>query len=115
MWKSDKQESMLALRPRTLLLVTAAILLMPMAAIAGIVGKDDDKAARKPAVYNLRCWQDGKLILEENYVTLPPQFAASSMKLQGVDRHNQPIYVTETKNATCLVRARFEREKPVTP
>ncbi|HEU0201361.1 MAG TPA: hypothetical protein VFR86_13125 [Burkholderiaceae bacterium] len=114
MWKFDKQDprALLRLRPRTLALTAAAALLMPVVAISGIVGTDEDKAGvRKPAGYNLRCWQDGKLILEETYVTLPKSVDVASAKLQVMDRNNMPMYVTETRNATCLVQARVERER----
>jgi hypothetical protein len=61
-------------------------------------------SAAKAGQYQLRCWQHGRLVLEENDVQLPPELAASGMKLRGTDRTKRPIYVAETTNATCLIR-----------
>jgi hypothetical protein len=59
--------------------------------------------AAKPGLYQLRCWQHGRLVLEENEVQLPPELAAG-MKLRGTDRTKRAVYLAETANATCLVR-----------
>lgn len=117
MWTSGNRqhsEGLSARPPRWRILgwATAAMLLTPMAAISGLVAADADRlASRKPVSYNLRCWQDGKLILEETYVTLPKTADPASTRLQVMDRNNQPMYVMETRNATCLVQVREERER----
>lgn len=92
-------------------LVAAAILLAPIAAIAGLV---EDKAtwvadkSDKPARgYVLRCWQEGHLIVEENLIALPSSVDLTAAKLKGLDADNHAVYVTETKNATCVIRASF--------
>lgn len=92
-------------------LVVAASLLVPMAAGAGLV-EEKNAAATAPAPkvaagYLLRCWQEGKLIVEEQLAKLPPTVDLNSAKLRALDTDNQAVYVTETKNATCLIRARF--------
>lgn len=100
-------------------LVVTAALLVPVVAVSGLV---EDKAAGaadkadKPARgYVLRCWQEGRLIVEENLVSLPPTVDLSAAKLKALDTDNQAVYVTETKNATCLIRARFaERTRGLT-
>lgn len=93
MWTSSKPVS------------SAAALLLPLLAMAGIVGSE---AGPRPgaADFTLRCWQDGRLILEEQHVRLPPGLEGASTRLQVIDRHHQPVIVAETKNATCLVKAR---------
>lgn len=86
-------------------------------ALSGVVGTDSGKLG-KPASggYTLRCWQDGRLILEEQHVSLPPVVDAASTRLQVIDRNQQPIVVAETKNATCLVKARpAERPRSLLP
>lgn len=100
--------------------LTSAALLAPLLVVSGVVGTDPGRAgvAGKPAAngYTLRCWQEGRLILEEQHVTLPPGVDGASTRLQLIDRHQQPIVVAETKNATCLVKARPpERAKSVLP
>ena len=103
-------------RPAAMLL-----LLIPVLALSGVVGTDLGKtagASGRPAAggYTLRCWQEGRLILEEQHVSLPPIVDAASTRLQVIDRNQQPIVVAETKNATCLVKARpAERPKSVLP
>ena len=84
-------------------------LALPLAATAGtVVDRTKQPAARDdkaPGGYVLRCWQDGKLILEEQHVSAPLAPDSAQTKLQLQDRHRQPLYVAETRNATCLVRA----------
>lgn len=57
--------------------------------------------AAAPARHRLRCWQQGRLVIEENGIEL----AAGSVKLRATDSRRQPITLLETQNATCLVRA----------
>jgi hypothetical protein len=93
------------------------LLLVPVIALSGVVGTDSGKLG-KPASggYTLRCWQDGRLILEEQHVSLPPVVDAASTRLQVIDRQQQPVIVAETKNATCLVKARpVERPRSTLP
>ncbi|HUN91618.1 MAG TPA: hypothetical protein VMU33_06150 [Burkholderiaceae bacterium] len=61
--------------------------------------------------YILRCWQFGRLILEEIGVQLPPSGPPSGSeapvtRLKLLDATNQPYYLAETRNATCVLRAR---------
>lgn len=97
MWTSSK-----AVLPALL-----AALCLP--AMAGVVAdKSKTPAAAQAATqggYVLRCWQDGRLILEEQHVSAPPVAEAGTTRLQLQDRNRQPLYIAETRNATCLVRA----------
>ena len=61
-----------------------------------------------PRGWQLRCWQQGRLLFEENAVQLPADASAAGLRLRGVDRHGAPVYVTDSQNATCLIR----REPP---
>jgi hypothetical protein len=83
--------------------------LAPLVALAGVVGAENGNpgAPGRPGAggYTLRCWQEGRLILEEQYVSLPPIVDAATTRLQVIDRHQQPVIVAETRNATCLVKA----------
>lgn len=61
--------------------------------------------------YLLRCWQEGQIVIEESGLELPlegpaaaPGGPAGSVRLRATGRDRQPIYLTETRNATCLVR-----------
>jgi hypothetical protein len=93
------------------------LVLVPVIALPGVVGTDNLRLG-KPAAggYTLRCWQDGRLILEEQHVSLPPIVDAQSTRLHMADRQQQPVIVAETKNATCLVKARpVERPRSTLP
>ena len=88
-------------------LLAAAALLAPLLAIGGIVGAPERPAAEPPppapGLYQIRCWQHGRLVFEDR-ITLPADAAAYSIRLSGTDRYGKPMYVAETRNATCLVR-----------
>jgi hypothetical protein len=92
-------------------------LLAPALVTAGVVGTEIlGKGGTRPAGYTLRCWQEGRLILEEQHVSLPPMVDAASTRLQVLDRQQQPMIVAETRNATCLVKARpAERPRSTLP
>ena len=90
--------------------VMAALLsVLPLLAAAGVVADKSKgppaRAATTEGGYVLRCWQEGRLILEEQHVSAPIVLESGTTKLQLHDRHQQPLYVAETRNATCLVRA----------
>jgi len=111
---------------RQLIRATALTGLLPLAALAGITGgstertpnadaakapvvsaaTSSDKAARAAAgTYQIRCWQQGRLLFEENQVALPADSAKYGVKMTGTDRHGKPMYVADTTNATCLIRS----------
>lgn len=99
--------------------------LLPIGALAGITGGSAADAAKPPAVtaatapggagdrsakapagtYQIRCWQQGRLLFEENQVSLPADSAKYGVKMTGTDRHGKPMYVADTTNATCLIRS----------
>jgi len=94
-------------------------LLMPFAAVAGLstapsVDGPSQRASSEreskvaPGAYQIRCWQFGKLLFEENRVTFPADGSQYGVKLGGTDRNSRPVYVAETKNATCLIRGAVE-------
>ena len=90
--------------------VMAALLsMLPWFAAAGVVADKSKSPAPRAAPieggYVLRCWQEGRLILEEQHVSAPMVLQSGATKLQLQDRRQQPLYVAETRNATCLVRA----------
>ena len=99
----------------------AALLLgLSLVAAAGVVADQSKNTAPREAAteggYVLRCWQEGRLILEEQHVSAPMALESGAAKLQLQDRNRQPLYVAETRNATCLVRAMTPRRgKSVLP
>jgi len=54
-------------------------------------------------LYQVRCWQYGRLLFEARDVELSGDVAG--LKLRGTDRNRQPVIVTDTGNATCLIRS----------
>jgi hypothetical protein len=60
--------------------------------------------AVKPAGgYQIRCWQYGRLLFEENHVALT-DMARYGLRIGGTDTHGRPLYVADTQHATCLIR-----------
>ena len=95
-------------------MLAALALLLPVLALSGVsVGTPAPAAPARPArveapattsgIYQIRCWQHGLLLFEDR-ITLPADAAAYSIRMSGTDRSGKPMYVTETRNATCLVR-----------
>jgi len=94
----------------------ALALCLPLAVWAGVTATTDlpgttirpspkaSAPAPKPAgAYQVRCWQYGKLLFEENRVALPAG-DGYAVKIAGTDAQGYPLYVAETQNATCLIR-----------
>jgi hypothetical protein len=77
--------------------------------------KPADKAPKAGANYRIRCWQDGRLLFEQDEVALPSDLSPYSVKLRGTDREGRPIYLTDSKNATCLVQLAPARERARMP
>ena len=102
---------------RTAAMAMALALWVPLLAMAGITPADTpeaarqpvmpaaDKAPKEPGTYQIRCWQQGRLLFEENHVALPADTAKYGIKMNGTDRNGKPLYVADTANATCLIRA----------
>ena len=55
--------------------------------------------------YQVRCWQKGRLIFDETGIVLPGDIAAGTVRLRGRDRQRRPVFMIETVNATCFVKA----------
>lgn len=91
----------------------ALVLSVPLGTLAGVTTTDSPQAtkpgatekAMKAPSYQIRCWQFGRLLFEENQVALPTEKAQYGVRIAGTDRKGQPLLVAETKNATCLIRA----------
>jgi hypothetical protein len=100
---SDRNKS--AWVPGILSLLTLSAL-----AVAADDGRNplDAPGAKKPppapTAYHVRCWQYGRLLFEERDLQVPPE-VIGGIKLRGTDRNKQPVVVTDTGSATCLVRA----------
>ena len=57
-----------------------------------------------PTSYLLRCWQYGRLIFEELDLPMQAGLQAATPKMKLLDAAGLPLFVSETKNATCLLR-----------
>ena len=102
---------------RAVALAAATCCLLPLLAgttQAGVTPEDRKNgfdaataaAASQPkgTLYQVRCWQEGRLVLEENDVQFPNDLTAQGLKLRGHDKQRRPIYLADTKNATCIVK-----------
>jgi hypothetical protein len=96
----------------------AGVLLLPDGALAGkvdappsAVPPPERQAATDDGTYQLRCWQYGRLLFEERALQLSTD-TVEGLKLSGTDRRRQPVMVTDTGNATCLIRKAGAPRKP---
>ena len=64
------------------------------------------KPAPPPPSYLLRCWQFGRLIFEELDLPMQAGLEAATPKIKLLDASGLPLFVSETKNATCILRPR---------
>lgn len=92
----------------TLLAALVGVLMLPMLSVAGTVVAErpiaDRPVAATPGLYQVRCWQHGRLLFEERDIELAGD-VVSGLKLRGTDRQRQPLMVSDTGNATCLIRS----------
>ncbi len=95
-------------------LLAALVSLGPLPAAAGAaatpqpilppVVEDAGDRAAPPPVYQMKCWQFGRLIIDEPNLQEPAaQIARATVKASGPDASS--LYLVETANATCLVKA----------
>ncbi|MEP6873379.1 MAG: hypothetical protein ABI887_03370 [Burkholderiales bacterium] len=91
--------------------IALAALLTSTIAVAGVstleagpvAASAPKAAARSAGPWQIRCWQDGRLLFEENGISLPDGAQYPTL-IAGTDRQGRPVYVAETRNATCLIR-----------
>ena len=89
-----------------LAVAVASGLALPMWSNAGtLVG--ELPAATSPAgkpLYQVRCWQHGRLLFEQRDVELSADTVAG-LKLRATDQYSHPVMLTDTGNSTCLIRS----------
>ena len=67
-------------------------------------------SAGNAATYELRCWQEGRLILQERLLKMPKAGSGpGNLRLQ--DRHGRPVRVHETRNAICMTKTVAPRSR----
>ncbi|MBI3154134.1 MAG: hypothetical protein HYZ20_01855 [Burkholderiales bacterium] len=91
-------------------LAVAAVLApaLTLATVSTDPVRDTAAGARPDGGYQIRCWQHGRLLFEENRVSLPAEGTRQALKISATDRDGRPIYIAGTDNATCLIRAAGE-------
>jgi hypothetical protein len=118
---SDRQKrrgaGLAALSLAAIVAVTGIVLQWPRGATASVaaIGGDDRVAlrpvpkapaanVRAPSAYQLRCWQNGRLLFEEGPVTLGVE-AREGARMVATDRHGGSVIVTtDYGGTTCLAR-----------
>ena len=89
------------------------LLVVPVMASSGVTrsepretAPDADAVALADSSYEMRCWQRGRLVFEQNLAELPSIDGTHyTMRVSGTDRDGHPVFVAETTHATCLVRS----------
>lgn len=79
-----------------------------MQADGGVVTNDTMRGG-----FELRCWQYGRLILEEHMLRLPPESASDVLRM--TDKADRPVRILHTANATCLLKARPNPPRALRP
>lgn len=73
--------------------------------------------ANTDIAYQLRCWQDGRLIFEENGLTAPVKAGRPVLAMQSREG-GADLHLIETGNTTCLIQQRSaadSRRQPIQP
>lgn len=87
--------------------LVATVLWTPVPAHAGRIAAERPPVVDRhpPAApgYQVRCWQYGRLLFEERGVEIGDA-PVQGLKLSGLDHRRLPVMVTDTGNATCLIR-----------
>lgn len=88
----------------------AGLVLFSEMNLAGTATVAPEKASAPAATmpvadYNIRCWQYGRLIFEEQRLSPVGEPFPYVAKLKRNDRQGGAVYLTDTGNATCLIRA----------
>jgi hypothetical protein len=100
--------------PATAAIAMVALLAVPVVASSRVSSIESREAPQSGAYqkdskgaynYQMRCWQHGRLLFEQNLVELPTDGSRYQLKVSGSDRYGRPVYVAETSNATCLIRS----------
>lgn len=115
MFKSGKQLSALTSRIREKKLWVGGLvvaLAIPLTVLPGLERSEPTSAGAQPngedkqvaggSGYQVRCWQLGQLIFEENNLRIPEASLKLGLKLNGSGQ--RPVYLIETTNSTCLIK-----------
>jgi len=56
--------------------------------------------------YQIRCWQYGRLLFEENHLDLAPTLPDHSITLQSSSGTHPPVYLLDSRNGNglCLIK-----------
>ena len=74
-------------------------------------GAESVAKAAANAGHQIRCWQYGRLIFEENYLMAPSESTAYLLNMRGTGADRAPVYLVDTRNATCLIKTGSEPGK----
>jgi hypothetical protein len=99
--------------PAATAMAMLALLMMPLLASSGVT-RSEPRPMVQPAScraadevargYQMRCWQHGRLTLEQCLPALPADPSHSLLKVSSSDRFGRPVYMAEMRDATCLIR-----------
>ena len=94
------------------------LMLLPPQGVAeaGVNATDDRNVLDLPPVatasvepagkgpYRMRCWQYGRLLLDEYLAALPAESNARG-RITATDAHGRPLRVTDLQSVACLIRS----------
>jgi hypothetical protein len=91
-------------RNERLALATLALALLAAAHAEVTPTATSDLGTDPAARFQLRCWQQGKLIIDEHDVALPADVKLEATRVRARDRGQRPVYVVEARSAVCFIR-----------
>jgi hypothetical protein len=62
------------------------------------------KAEASKPHQRLRCWGHGQLLFDEDDLDAPSDSSSYVLKLRQAGGDRSPVYLVETKTATCLIQ-----------
>lgn len=99
-----------------LIALGCAYLAVPMTVLSGLEeprgeksaldsrsGKSPAKAAAAPGGNQIRRWQYGRLIFEENHLDIPAESPAYTLIMHYTGPGHSPMYLVDAGSATCLI------------
>jgi hypothetical protein len=66
--------------------------------------KEEKNSSVREPVYQIRCWQEGKLLFEESDWVLTPEQARQIMIKAKKQKADTSVMVIELRNSLCLIK-----------
>lgn len=128
MSKLDEKRGGSGLRTARMAVIALVVPVLSSVVLAGLLDDASMAPTTMPAeqapptasaevAYQLRCWQDGRLIFEENGLTAPVKASRPVLAMQSREG-GAAVHLIDTGNTACLIQQRSaadSRRRPIQP